>query len=124
MCEIRREMPKVIYRVLREDAENEYIIYKGEKYTNDDYNYYYNYGTDFKLPHERIEGWKERYTTGGGGMMDGRAYEQVVIKKNGKIYQVDYYLSRDPVETYIGNTIVWTTNRQKDGCGRFWVFKE
>lgn len=56
------------------------------------------------------------YMVAGGGMMNGNAYA-TVEKKNGKYYYCEYGPSA--YKKYIGNTIIWSDERQKDGCGLF-----
>jgi hypothetical protein len=76
-----------------------------EDKSEDEYEYQ-NYGT-------QPDG---SYMVAGGGMMNGNSYA-TVEKKDGKYYYCEY--GKFANRKYIGNTIIWSDERQDDGRGEF-----
>lgn len=67
---------------------------------------YYNYGTQKN----------GSFMVAGGGLMNGNAYA-TIIKKKKKYYYCEF--GRNAYTKYIGDIIVWSDERQTDGCGNF-----
>ena len=86
-------------------CNDSYAISKDEEEDEDEYEYS-NCGT-------QPDG---SYVVTGGGMMNGNAYA-TVENKEGKYYYCEY--GPTAYRKYIGSTIIWSDERQDDGCGEF-----